>query len=131
MAKCLNILKMLMSNSCPSLRHYPQTHLSEKMFPEFSSCITPSSNVIHFLIKVHSLKYVDLQKSQLYIRCKSRDIDGGVPDGKTTSSSRGIVLKVVMLTFWHFKIHFMNVSLFIIHSQFHYLLMQLINLMFL
>ena len=44
------------------------------------SAITPSSNVIHFSIKGHSLKYVDLQKSWLYIRCKIQDIDGGVPD---------------------------------------------------
>ena len=44
------------------------------------SAITPSSNVIHFLIKGHLLKYVDLQKSQLYIKCKIQDIDGGVPD---------------------------------------------------
>ena len=34
------------------------------------SAITPTSNVVHFLIKGHSLKYVDLQKSRLYIRCK-------------------------------------------------------------
>ena len=27
-----------------------------------------------------SLKYVDLQHSRLYIRCKTRDMDEGVPD---------------------------------------------------
>ena len=48
------------------------TSVREKHFLNFHpiSAITPSSNVIHFLIKGHSLKYVDLQKSWLYIRCK-------------------------------------------------------------
>ena len=48
------------------------TSVREKHFLNFHpiSAITPSSNVIHFLIKGHSLKYVDLQKCQLYIRCK-------------------------------------------------------------
>ena len=58
------------------------TFIREKCFLNCHPILatTPSSNVIHFLIKGHSLKYVDLQKSQLYIRCKIRDIDGGVPD---------------------------------------------------
>ena len=48
------------------------TSVREKCFLNFHpiSAITPSSNVIHFSIKGHSLKYVDLQKSRLYIRCK-------------------------------------------------------------
>ena len=62
---------MLMSNSCPSFETPPtNTAIKEKRFLNFHpiSAITPSSNMIHFLIKGHSLKYVDLQKSQLYIR---------------------------------------------------------------
>ena len=40
------------------------TSVREKHFLNFHpiSAITPSSNVIHFSIKGHSLKYVDLQK---------------------------------------------------------------------
>ena len=57
-----------------SIFEAPSTNTSvrEKCFLNFhpTSAITPSSYVIHFLIKGHLLKYVDLQKSQLYIRCK-------------------------------------------------------------
>ena len=72
-----------MSNSCPSCETPPtNTSFREKCFLNFCpvSGITPSSIVIYFSIKGHSLKYVDLQKSQLYIRCKLRGIHGGVPD---------------------------------------------------
>ena len=67
-----------------SIFETPPTNISirEKCFLNFHPilAVTPSSNVIHFSIKGHSLQYVDLQKSQLYIRCKIQDIDGGVPD---------------------------------------------------
>ena len=44
------------------------TSVREKFYLNFHpiSAITPISNVIHFSIKGHPLKYVDLQKSQLY-----------------------------------------------------------------
>ena len=58
------------------------TSVTERRFLNFHpvSGITPTTNVIHFLVKGLSLKYVDLQHSRLYIRCKIRDMDGGVPD---------------------------------------------------
>ena len=58
------------------------TSVREKHFLNFHpiSAITTCSNVIHFWIKGHSLKYVDLQKIWLYIRCKIWDMDGGVPN---------------------------------------------------
>ena len=37
-------------------------------------CITPNTNVIHFSIKGNTLKYMDLQKTRLYVKCKIRDI---------------------------------------------------------
>ena len=58
------------------------TLVTERRFLNFHpvSGITPTTNVIHFSVKGLSLKYVDLQHSRLYIRCKIRDMDGGVPD---------------------------------------------------
>ena len=58
------------------------TLVMERRFLNFHpvSGITPTTNVIHFSVKGLSLKYVDLQHSRLYIRCKIRDMDGGVPD---------------------------------------------------
>ena len=58
------------------------TSVMERRFLSFHpvSGITPTTNVIHFSVKRLSLKYVDLQHSRLYIRCKIRDMDGGVPD---------------------------------------------------
>ena len=58
------------------------TSVTERHFLNFHpvSSITPTTNVIHFLVKGHSLKYIDLQCSKLYVRCKIRDMDGGVPD---------------------------------------------------
>ena len=48
------------------------TSVREKRFLNFHpiSTIKPSSNVIHSSIKGQSLRYVDLQKSWLYIWCK-------------------------------------------------------------
>ena len=58
------------------------TSVTERCFFNFHpvSGITPTTNVIHFLVKGHSLKYIDLQCSRLYFRCKIRDMDGGVPN---------------------------------------------------
>ena len=58
------------------------TSVTERCFLNFHpvSGITPTTNVIHFSVKGLSLKYADLQCSRLYIRCKIRDMDGGVPD---------------------------------------------------
>ena len=58
------------------------TSVAERRFLNFHpvSGITPKTNVIHFLVKGHSLKYIDLQCSRLYVRCKIRDMDGWVPD---------------------------------------------------
>ena len=58
------------------------TSVTERRFLNFHPVlgITPTTNVIHFSVKGFSLKYVDLQHSRLYIRCKIRDMDGGVPD---------------------------------------------------
>ena len=58
------------------------TLVMERRFLNFHpvSGITPTTNVIHFSVKGLSLKYVDLQCSRLYIRCKIRYMDGGVPD---------------------------------------------------
>ena len=58
------------------------TSVTERHFLNFHSIpgITPTTNVIHFSVKGLSLKYVDLQSSRLYIRCKIRYMDGGVPD---------------------------------------------------
>ena len=58
------------------------TSVTERCFLNFHpvSGTTPTTNVIHFSVKGLSLKYVDLQCSRLYIRCKIRDMDGGVPD---------------------------------------------------
>ena len=69
-------------NEAPVFEPIKATSVREKHFLNFHpiSAIAPSSNVIHFLIKGHSLKYVDLQKSGLYIRCKIQDIEGGVLD---------------------------------------------------
>ena len=58
------------------------TSVMERHFLNFHpvSGITPTTNVTHFSVKGLSLKYVDLQCSRLYIRCKIRDVDGGVPN---------------------------------------------------
>ena len=57
------------------------TLVMERCFLNFHpvSGITPTTYVIHFLVKGLSLKCVDLQCSRLY-RCKIRDMDGGVPN---------------------------------------------------
>ena len=62
--------------------HQTNTLVTERRFLNFHpvSGITPTTNVIHFSVKGLSLKYVDLQCSRLYIKCKIRDMDGGVPD---------------------------------------------------
>ena len=44
------------------------------------SGITPNTNVIHFSIKGDSLKYIDLQKTRLYVHCKIIDEHGKVPE---------------------------------------------------
>ena len=58
------------------------TLVPAKCFLNFhpASGITPTTNVIHISMKGLSLKYVDLQCSRLNIRCKIRDMDGGVPN---------------------------------------------------
>ena len=39
-----------------------------------------SSEVIHFSIPGNNLKYMDLKKTRLYVKCKIRDASGGTPD---------------------------------------------------
>ena len=73
----------------------PSTNTSvlEKRFLNIHpvSGITPNTNVIHFCIKVNDLKYIDLQKTQLYVRCKILDKDGHptideIPRDRSTST---------------------------------------------
>lgn len=42
--------------------------------------ITKNTSVIHFTIKGDNLKYLDLNSSRLYVRCRIEDMNGNPPD---------------------------------------------------